>query len=329
MIVSIGILAYNEALRIGETLRSLLAQSAFGVRDEEAGVREWEVVVVPNGCTDATVEVAERTWAASARPSAPVRQIVSVLAKGDKSSAWNHFVHGVSRVDADILVLVDADIEFGSDDTLLNCLKLLRSDAYADVAVDTPLKRVARKTNPNWRERLSLRQSRLALSDDVAICGQFYCARAVCLRKIWMPPGLSVEDGYLRALVVTDCFRREADVRRVVRAPNALHYYDGLDNIKALIHHETRIVIGTALNCYLTWDFLRFATRADGLGAGDLVRSQLASDPDWYRALMENQVRTRGRWVLPSGMLFRRFETLRGQGWQVALRRLPVSIIGS
>jgi hypothetical protein len=68
-----------------------------------------------------------------------------------------------------------------------------------------------------------------------------------------------------------------------------------------------RLVIGTALNCYLVWDFLIFATDPRSNGAGELIRNQLETDPNWYSRLIANSIRNRGWWVLPRGMLFRRF----------------------
>ena len=59
MIVSIGMLAYNEAAGIGKTISSLLAQSVFREASAAAQVSAWEIVVVPNGCTDDTAQVAE------------------------------------------------------------------------------------------------------------------------------------------------------------------------------------------------------------------------------------------------------------------------------
>ena len=61
MIVSIGMLAYNEAGGIAKTIASLLAQSVFHA-GAAAAVDEWEIVVVPNGCTDDTARVADEAF---------------------------------------------------------------------------------------------------------------------------------------------------------------------------------------------------------------------------------------------------------------------------
>jgi glycosyltransferase involved in cell wall biosynthesis len=331
MIVSIGMLAYNEAGDIAKTIASLLAQSVFHAGASAATVSEWEIVVVPNGCIDDTARVADEALQAglAALTGVRVAHSIRVLTQGGKSNAWNHYIHELSRRDADAIVMMDADIEFGHVDTILNCLAELRSNAHAQVVVDLPLKDFVKKPKLSWIERISMRTSNAKPTGSVAISGQFYCAAAETLRQIWMPIGLSGEDGFLRSMVITDLFRREADVRRVARVANASHYYEGLADLRGIFHHELRMVIGTALNCYFTWDFLLFATEPNGPGAGVLIRDRLAADPDWYRRLIENQIRNHGWFVLPRGMLWRRFASLRGIGWRRILRRLPLALAGT
>ena len=331
MIVSIGMLAYNEAGGIAKTIASLLAQSVFHAGASKADVDAWEIVVVPNGCTDETARVSDECLRQelAALGSVPVSHSVQVLTQGGKSNAWNHYIHELSRADADVIVMIDTDIEFGHPDTILNCLTELRDNEHARVVVDLPLKDFVRKAKLSWMERISAHNSSIKLGGEVAIAGSFYCAAASTLRQVWMPVGLSGEDGFLRSMIVTDLFRSEPDIRRVARAANASHYYEGLSDLRSILHHELRMVIGTCLNCYFTWDFLKYATAPNGPGAGVLIRDQLAADSTWYRRLIENQIRNRGAFVIPRDMVFRRFATLRGIGWQRALRRLPLALIGT
>ena len=331
MIVSIGMLAYNEAGGIARTIASLLAQSVFHAGAEQAAVDAWEIVVVPNGCTDDTARVADEALRRelAAISGVPVTHAVRVLAQGGKSNAWNHYIHELSRADADVIVMIDTDIEFGHPDTILNCLAELRNNPHARVVVDLPLKDFVRKPRLSWTEKISARSSKIQLEGGVGLAGSFYCARTETLRRVWMPVGLSGEDGFLGIMIVTDCFRCEPDFRRVARAANASHYYEGLTELRSIFHHELRMVIGTCLNCYFTWDFLKYATDPNGPGAGVLIRDQLAADPTWYRRLIENQIRNRGGFVIPRDMVFRRFASLRGIGWRRALRRLPLALAGT
>ena len=331
MIVSIGMLAHNEAGGIGLTIASLLAQSVFRANAEAAGVSQWEIIVVPNGCTDDTARVSDEAFRAGIATLINVRvtHFVRVLVQGGKSNAWNHYVHEMSRPDADVIVMIDTDIEFGHPDTILNCLAELRRNEHAKVVVDLPLKHFLKKNKLTWIERISARNSSVQLAGGVGIAGSFYCASAATLRQVWMPAGLSGEDGFLKGMIVTDFFRAEPDARRVARAANASHYYEGLSDYRSIFHHELRMVIGTALNCYFMWDFLKFATDPKGSGAGALIRDQLAADPTWYRRTIENQIRNRGWFVLPRGTLLQRFASLRGIGLRPALRRLPLVLVGT
>lgn len=331
MIVSIGMLAHNEASGIGKTIASLLAQSVFHAGAAAAAVKEWEIVVVPNGCTDDTTRVASEALnnTLPALVGVTVNHSVRVLAEGGKSNAWNHYIHEMSRKDAEVIVMIDTDIEFGHPDTILNCLAELRKNTHAKVVVDLPLKDFVKKTHLSWMEKLSARNSSIQVESGVGIAGSFYCAAAQTLRQVWMPPGLSGEDGFLKGMIVTDLFRSEPDARRVARAANASHYYEGLTDLHSIFRHELRMVIGTALNCYFMWDFLKFATAPNGSGAGAMIRDQLAADPTWYRRTIENQIKNRGWYVLPRGTLTQRLASLRGIGWHRAVSRLPLVLAGT
>ena len=59
MYISIGILAHNESKVIRRMLCSLFAQSIFQGSDLQ--IEQVEVVVVPNGCSDDTAELARQT----------------------------------------------------------------------------------------------------------------------------------------------------------------------------------------------------------------------------------------------------------------------------
>jgi glycosyltransferase involved in cell wall biosynthesis len=331
MIVSIGMLAYNEADGISKTIASLMGQSAFRAQAQATDVTAWEIIVVPNGCTDDTAAVADAAFKheLDALRDISIQHSVQSLTQGGKSNAWNQYIHHLSRPDADVIVMIDSDIEFGHPDTLLNCLTELRTNPHAKVVVDLALKDFVKKPKLSLLEWVSARSSGVQLEGRVGLSGQFYCAQANTLREVWMPQGLSGEDGFLNGMIVTDLFRSEPDSRRVVRAKNASHYYEGLSDLRSIFHHELRMVIGTCLNCYFLWDFLKFATPPQGRGAGEYVRDQLAADPTWYRRTVENRIQNRGWFVIPRDMVFRRFASLRGVGLKRALRRLPLAVAGT
>lgn len=330
MLISIGILARNEGATIVATVASLFQQSALRLGVEGLSDPEWEIIIVPNGCSDDTAAKARAalTDLSSQGTGLKIRWAVHELAEGGKSNAWNRYVHEFSSPQAELIVMLDADIQFGEPDTISNTIKALMADSAAVVAVDLPLKDVGKKPKQTLLERLSLAGSRQAASGPIGISGQFFCARAAALRQIWMPKGLSVEDGFLRAMIVTDCFRSPVDEKRVIRAPNATHYYEALTSLTSLFQHELRLVVGTAMNCYLTWDFLLYATNPNGDGAGALILSRMTQDPEWYATLMANAIRNRGWWVLPRGTFFRRFDRVKHQRGASLIKALPVATMG-
>ena len=339
MLISIGILAYNEADSIERTLSSLFSQTVFANTRNHNDNTSWEVIVVPNGCSDDTSEKAACALKhlTASRVLGNVAWSVREVAESGKSNAWNRFIHEFSSIEAEVIVMMDADIEFGHPETVSNCVSALLSDSHAVVAVDLPLKDAVKKKRKNWIEKFSLAVSRSTLSGSVPIAGSFYCAYADSLREVYMPQGLINEDGFLRAMLVTNCFRGSVDDRKIIRADNASHYYETLTTLKAIFRHELRLKIGTAQNCYLCWDLLHLSTDPCGPGAGVAIRNRIASNANWYRLIIDNAVRNHGWWVLPRGMLFGRFSKLKSnmglgeffKGLLVALAAFPFDLVVS
>jgi glycosyltransferase involved in cell wall biosynthesis len=323
--VTVGILAYNESAAIARTIASLFAQSVFNGRGADM---QWEVVVVPNGCKDDTHIRAEQALQAACASRSGVTWRVVSLERAGKSHAWNKLVHEIAAPDTDAFVMIDADIEFGHIDTLFNCLQRLRSDTHARAVVDLPLKDFHRKDNRSLLEKLSLRASEKRVADAAmpGISGQFYVMWAQRMRTIWMPLDLSVEDGFLHAMVITDNFRSAPDYTRVVRAADASHYYEGLTRVRDILNHEVRLAVGTVLNAYLCWDMLLFMTPRDGPGAGEVVRRLNAQDPTWYRRMMANQIEIRGWRAISLKYLRQRLPAWRSQPPLRRLRRLPATL---
>jgi glycosyltransferase involved in cell wall biosynthesis len=292
---------------IGRTVESLFAQSVFAPGPRPLTQAQWEIVVVPNGCKDDTHARAEAALRSAAAGREAVQWRVVSLERAGKSHAWNKLVHEIAAVDTDVFVMVDADIEFGHVETIANCVQRLLDDERAWTVVDMPLKHFHRKPDPTLIERLSLRTSKTRLDDEApGIAGSFYVMRAARMRSIWMPIDLSVEDGFLHAMVITDGFRQPPDYSRVVRAADASHYYEGLTKWRDIVNHEVRLMIGTVLNAYLCWDVLLFMTPHDGPGAGEIIRRLNAQDPTWYRRMMANQIEIRGFLAIRRNYFWRR-----------------------
>jgi hypothetical protein len=67
-------------------------------------------------------------------------------------------------------------------------------------------------------------------------------------RTFHLPVGLPVEDGFLRAMVLTDTLTAEEDFRRIDGLEEIFHTYPSERRVSDLLRHQTRIVIGSAIN---------------------------------------------------------------------------------
>jgi glycosyltransferase involved in cell wall biosynthesis len=309
MHITIGMLAYNEGNMIARTIRSLFEQSVFTGSGLTLPDVQWDIVVVPNGCQDDTQARAEQALRAACAncKTAAVSCRVVPLERAGKSHAWNKLVHDFAAPATDAFVMIDADIEFGHPETIASSVQRLRTDSHAWAVVDLPRKRFDAAAQKTLIAKLSTSVSRIKLASELpCISGQFYVMAASRMRGVWMPVDLSVEDGFLQSMVITDNFRQAPDGSRVVRADNAMHHFEGLSRLRDIVNHEVRLTIGTVLNAYLCWDMLLYMTPHDGSGAGEVVRQLNATDPDWYRRMMENQIAIRGRWPIPIAQYWRR-----------------------
>ncbi len=272
--VDIGVFAHNEAAGIAAMVARLAAQDIW--RADGVSPRMW---VLCNGCEDDTVAVAR-----AAAIGTEVRVIDLPL--GGKSRTWNRFVHDLSRRDADVLVFVDADIEFRDDGALaemsrnLGSLWVLNSQPLKDTVV-----------RPEGLSRLDrfIAAAAGGLDDwKTAVCGQLYVMPATVARRFHLPIGLPVEDGFLRAMVLRDAFTGPEDFSRIDGLAGMFHVYESERRIGALIRHQMRIVIGSAVNfaCFGALDRLPLDQRHAELARaaaddGWVARALKARLPEW------------------------------------------------
>lgn len=316
--LSIGVLAHDEERGIEATLDSLFTQDVF-----EAF--ETEVVVVANGCTDSTAEVARRalerhreTW--SRRGVARVEE----LPAAGKANAWNEFVHRLSTADAAVLALMDADISFMTAGTLSRMVTTLAETSRATVCVDRPVKDIDSETGRTVLQRLLASATPEIDPRNVPLCGQLYCAWSAPLREIWLPPAIQVDDGFVRAMLLTRGFTAPEDRGRIVLAPGAAHVFSSVASLGELLRHERWVVAGSIVNMLL---FRKLGAEArPGRGAAELMREWHERDPDWLPRFVQGQARERGWRLLPRHWWTRRWARLRGAPRSEWLFRLPLAL---
>lgn len=320
--LSIGVLAHNEEPRIGKTLQSLFAQDAFQRF-------ATEVVIVANGCTDETVAVARRLLADhhavwSPRGSARVEELVVA----GKTNAWNQFVHEFSSPRASVLVLMDADITLLNVDTISSMVMTLENSPQAVVCVDRPVKDIEANINRTFFQRLLVAATSEIDPNDVPLCGQLYCARSAEMRQIKMPPvQLPSEDGFLRALLLTEGFTKPENLRRIVLDSNVAHSFASVATLKELFKHEKWLVAGVIVNMLL---FERFwAECAPDRSAMTLMKYWLEQDPEWLPRYVHGQAQERGWRLLPRPWWTRRWSRLRKLPLGRRLRHFPVAVMAA
>ncbi|WP_200902580.1 glycosyltransferase, partial [Protofrankia coriariae] len=113
--VSVIIPAYNEAVGIADTVRSMVANDYL----------DLEVIVVDDGSSDGTADIVEQL-------GLPGVLVVRQANQG-KPAALNH---GIAVASADVLVLVDGDTVF-EPDTVHHAVQPLRDPAVGAVAGNT------------------------------------------------------------------------------------------------------------------------------------------------------------------------------------------------
>jgi len=281
MKIAIGIMAYNEERNIGAMISSLSEQTLFEMPEHEVSVH-----AVPNGCKDATAARAGEALRAFAAKHPRARVEVNEVEQAGKANAWNHFVHGFSPPDSEALLLLDADIQFGERECLERVVGALVANPQAVVAVDLPLKDITAKKDPTLREQMSISASRLQIAGNPKIAGSLYLARSAELRSFWMPLGLIVEDGFVKAMLLTDSFRQPENTGAIVRAAGATHYFEAVTGFQAWFKHERRLVNGTAVNILLFSQIRDLVEQ--GKNPGAVIRANNEANPSWVADLAKS-----------------------------------------
>lgn len=327
MKISIGMLAYNEAARIGDTIRAVFAQTLL--RSMPDRVMAIELVVVPNGCKDDTADVSRRAIEQElARLPEGVRSRVTArveeLAAPGKSNAWNEFVHRIARQDADAVLMLDSDIGFNHEHCFMMLLEKLEKSPEAWCVVGRPLKDIAFKRNKSLVDRISLLGSASTATGPATIAGSMYLIRGEIVRRIWMPVGLLTEDGFLRAMLITEFFTNRSErPDRIVREERASQIFEAVKSPKGLFKHARRLLVGARINA-CTYDKLWHLPA--GEDAGTWAKRQQDANPNWLKDLVRERISGNGWWVMQRGLLMDRFNRVLRKPMPKKLLHLPVAI---
>jgi len=314
VLVSIGILAWNEERAIGNTLQSLFEQTLFAELDKRGS--GCEIICVINGCTDRTPEIASRMFEKQSLEH-PHRRCFSVrvenLSEQGKQNAWNQFVHRRSSRAAKFLIVMDADIFIHRKEALWKLVAALQDDEQLSVAATMPCKDIAFKRRRAVNERLSLAMSQMTRAANGQLCAQLYCIRASIARNLYLPRDLGAcEDGFIKAAACTDFFVHEILPERIRIVPGAEHTFEAYTSPLAVLRNQKRQIIGQTILHVLLDDHFKNLTMPERLKLAETLRNKEEVDRFWIKRLIAGHLqRTRFFWKLYPGLLSLRWKRLK------------------
>jgi hypothetical protein len=332
VVLSIGILAWNEEESIAVALETLFDQSVFqelAARNERA-----QILVLANGCSDRTVPIVSGIFDTQMKRH-PFRQALDCrvydIQERGRNHSWNLFVHEYSSRDARCLYLMDGDIVLRHPQTIWNLFRAVETNPHASVAVDTAIKDISLKTRLTWRERLSLATSRMNASGGYALMtGQLYCIRASVARNIFLPKDLTAcEDGLIRALACTQFLSRPLDPGRIIQAKDASHIFEAYTSAGDVLKNQKRQIIGQTIVHILVDQYLKKLPLEKRSRFAETMRENEAADPGWLKRLIhEHQRRVKFFWRLFPGLASYRFQRLSRMQGLDRVRAWPAGMIG-
>ena len=307
--VTIGVFAHDEEANIASAIGQLASM--------DVSAYEATVFVLANGCTDRTVALAKELVAGLDAP-ANVEFRVLDLPIGDKSTTWNVYVDEALALGAEMLVFCDCDIDFGDATTVRKLIELLEATPHANASSSFPVKDLT--ADATWFAKLAGRGP-ATYDSKTAIAGHLYCLRARFAQRFRLPAGMPCEDGFVRALVVTDLFTRQDDVTRIAAHDAVAQRFEPVRTIREWHRHERRIIVGTTINYFLfsiLW--ARVGKDATDADAGAVLRSLESGPSGWLSDLVASEAAKKW-WIVPKEYALRRFKN--PDGSKVSLGSLP------
>lgn len=291
--VDIGVFAHNESNNIINIISTLKKQNIFN--NQEFSIR---VFLLANGCTDNTVSLARQELEQD--QSSDVFHIYDLSASG-KSRTWNHFVHNLCRQNVDHIIFCDSDIEIPNSNTLKGLLQMLEHDRMLSGVTSKPIKDITYRPQDLSMLDKIISGAAGTLNDwKRSICGQLYVLKSEVAKKIFLPIGLPVEDGFIRAMVLTENLSQHENIYKLDGDEKFFHIYKSERKVSELIKHQTRIVIGSSINAAV-FSYLR----DNPLSIQDELRKSIR-DEYWLPKVIKSKLPTfRYGWVHHS-FLFKR-----------------------
>lgn len=303
--IDLGIFAHDEAERIAGLLDAIVRQDIMATDSVDL-----RVLVLANGCSDDTAARAQGAAAALPPVLAGRVQVIDLPQPG-KSRTAHRFIHDLSRGEADILCFMDADIRLPRPDVLRRMAEALMQRPELLVFNSRPVKDVMHDVQGGGAVGRLIAAGGGGLDDwRTAICGQLFMIRAATARRIGLPAGLPVEDGFIRAMVATDLLTVPEDLSRIDGDPEVFHIYESIRDAGTLVRHQTRIVIGSAVNDAI---FARIRREAQDEPAAHALLMAAAADDGWVTETLGASLPRRPYGYVPFHFLTKRLHRYRAR----------------
>ncbi|WP_207209867.1 glycosyltransferase family 2 protein, partial [Tropicimonas sp. IMCC6043] len=289
--VVFGIFAHDEERNLSYLLDDLQVQDILVAPDIKV-----EIHVLANGCFDRTFEFASRHELAEILSA---QFLVHDLSESGKSRTWNRFVHEIAPPTADMLGFLDADIRISDPGHLSGLVRQLVARPDLKAFVSHPVPDASGATT--MIARAILRGSGSSGNWRRSICGQCYLMPGPIARDMHLPLGLPVEDGFLSAMLRTDCMENLPGTQPIDGDPEISHVFEPERTLRGFLRHQMRIIIGGALNAAL---FTSLREAPDGYRRQILAKA--SEDSGWVGQQLKSQLPRRWYGWVPPHFLFKR-----------------------
>lgn len=282
IVVDLAVLAHQEEATIAEAIGDLSRQDILG--DPHVDLRVW---ILANGCRDRTAAAAQDA-VARLEPGTAALFTVLDLPKPGKSRTVGAFIHTLARPEADAFVFLDADCRLIAADTVSRMVGAVASRAELQVFTGRPVKDIVHyRTKLGFVERLIAAGAEQLTDFRKSIAGGLYCIRAETARRIHLPVGLPVEDGFVRAMVLTDFLSEPERFERIDGDPEVFFIYESIRTVPALVKHQTRIVVGSAINTMLYGRIRRLAPTS---AQAQALLKEAAQHDEWLARVLREEL---------------------------------------
>jgi glycosyltransferase involved in cell wall biosynthesis len=298
MNISVGVVAWNEESSITAALASILEQTVF-TEAGRLGIRA-ELIVIANGCTDRTVELADR-FLARARvefpDGGPVELRLIEVPEAGFANAWNLLAHTHSRTEAEFIFFVNADIVIDQPAAFERMLATIRKD-YDMKMVVSPLghKHIEAAKCLGFYDRLNLAVTRFTERTQTAqVRGHCFCARASAMRTVWLPkrfPG--AVDGLFKRMIISDMAGRPDTPARIGVAPDASYTFEAYRTLPDIWNRRIRLFVGQTYIETLMRHLKAMRIEQPDVNLTVWLRARDEADPSWIHRLVQVSIREHG-----------------------------------